>query len=64
MAWVKFTDTFWYRATPQVKTRYKADTTSNVPSACADAAVKAGKAVRMRKASKSTRPVEADDAEA
>ncbi len=60
MAWVKFTDRFDYRPSYGVTIAYKPGV-YNVPRACATLAVAAGKAVRMRKASKDDEPVAAPD---
>lgn len=51
MAWVKFTADHDHRA-GQATIAYKAGWTGNVPTAHVDAAVAAGKAVRLRKVRK------------
>ena len=42
--WVKFTAEFWWRVKPQVKIRYRPSKAVNVPRACGEAAIAAGKA--------------------
>jgi hypothetical protein len=58
MAWVRFTRNFDWKPTRQVTIAYKAGSTLNVKSACADRAVSAGAAVRVKKTGKYSEPVE------
>ena len=59
--WLRFTDSFDYRK-PAWTIAYKAGMVENVTAECATLAVAAGKAVRLRKASKDSEPVEDSDA--
>lgn len=55
MAWVKFTADHDHRE-PGFTVAYKDGWTGNIPTAHVDAAVAAGKAVRLRKVSKDAEP--------
>lgn len=55
--WVRFSGDWDYRL-PGSTIAYKAGWTGNVPSAAGEAAIAAGRAVRLRKASKNEEPVE------
>lgn len=66
MTWLRFTADHDHR-TPAFTIAYKAGWVGNVPHDIADAVLAAGKAVRMRKASKDAEPVAEpveDDADA
>lgn len=56
--WVRFTASFDYKPKRSVTLAYRAGDTVNVVRECAEAAIKAGAAVEMRKASKTADPVE------
>jgi hypothetical protein len=58
--WVRFTADYDHRE-PGFTVAYKAGWTGNIPTAHAETALAAGKAVRMRKASKDAEPVDADE---
>lgn len=61
MPWVRFSDGFDWKPVPAVTIAYRAGGAYQVTTACANAAVKAGKAVRLRKASRNSEPVEVVD---
>lgn len=58
MPWVRFTADHDWKPRPAVTIAYKAGMTLNVPGAAADEAVARGRAVRMRKASRDSEPVD------
>lgn len=51
MPWVRMTEAWDWKPKPQVTIAYKAGATELVTTACAKAAVAAGKAVRVKKGS-------------
>lgn len=55
MPWLRFTADFDFKPRPQVTIAYRAGEEKNVPTACAAAAVKAGKAVRLPRPAKGGR---------
>lgn len=55
--WVRVTGDFDWRQ-PGFTVAYRAGWTGNVPSAAGEAAITAGRAVRLRKTSKDEEPVE------
>jgi hypothetical protein len=57
--WVRFLEPFQYRPSARVSIHYKANHDYNVPTPCADQAIAQGKAMKMRKPTRSA-PVEAD----
>lgn len=61
MAWLKFTADYDHRV-GQATIAYKDGWTGNVPTAHVDAAVAAGKAVRLRKVSKDAEPEPVEEA--
>lgn len=58
MTWVRFKRDFDWKPTSQTTIAYKADTELNVKAACAEAAVSAGAAVRLRKEGRDSEAVE------
>jgi hypothetical protein len=52
MAWIHFIECYDWKPRPSVTIAYKSGMTANVTRACADAAVKAGKAERMTRKNK------------
>lgn len=62
MAWVKFTSDFDWRVPRKGRTiAYERGMILNVTRACADRAVELKRAVRMRKESRHSEPVEVTD---
>lgn len=59
--WIRFLADYDFRATPGSTIAYKAGMVQNVTAKCATLAVAAGKAVRLRKASKDSPPEEVPD---
>lgn len=58
MAWVRFLAPMDWKPRPQVTIAFRAGDVKNVPRAAVEAAVSAGKAVRMRRVSKYSEPVD------
>lgn len=58
MAWVRFKRDYDWKPTRQTTIAYKAGSTLIVKAACADDAVRAGAAIRVKKVSKDAEPVE------
>ncbi|MEQ1956010.1 hypothetical protein [Mesorhizobium sp. CN2-181] len=61
MPWVRFTTDFDFKPKRAVTLAYRRGDECNVTTPCAAKAVAAGKAVRLRKVSKATKPVEYGD---
>jgi hypothetical protein len=61
--WVKFTDTHWHRFTRQMKRRFLAGDVVNVPAKVGQAAIDAGRAVKMKKLTRHSSPEVDDGAE-
>ena len=64
MPWARFSEDFDWKPKAAVTIAYRAGGTYQVTTACVDAAVAAGKAVRMRKSSRNAEPVEVTDDDA
>lgn len=62
--WVKFHSDMDWSPRPGVTIAYRAGWSGNVPTPVGEAAVKAGKAVRLRKARKDAVPIEREPVDA
>lgn len=58
--WVRFTSDFDFKPKRNVTMSYKIGNTVNVVKDCAEAAIKAGAAVEMKKTSKTADPVDVE----
>lgn len=54
--WVKFTSSFDWKPTPQTLLAFLPGMVKNVPTPCANEAIKAGAAIKMRKPHKKAEP--------
>jgi len=61
MPWVRFIADFDFKPVPGVTIGYLAGMEKNVTTPCAGAAVDAGKAVRLKKSTKTAAPIEVSD---
>lgn len=61
MAWVRFTRNFDWKPKPSVTIAYKKGSTLIVKAACADAAVRKGAAIRVKKTSRYADPVPVEE---
>mgnify|MGYP003419692103 FL=1 len=63
MPWVRFTTAMDWKPQPMVTIAYLPGMVKNVTRRCADAAVTRGHAVRLRKQTKTMKPVDEDQGE-